>query len=126
MSDKTLVLLGRILIAAIFIQSGYGKLMNIGGTAGWFGSIGLPVPVATAWVVALVELVGGIAVLVGFRTQIAAIVLALFTVASGFIAHFNFADQTQAIMFMKNLAIAGGFLFLAARGAGPWSLDARR
>lgn len=126
MSDKTLVLVGRILIAVIFILSGFNKLTNIGGTAGYFGSVGLPVPIVTAWVVALLELLGGIAVLIGFQTRIAALLLAAFTIASGFIAHFNFSDQMQQIMFLKNLAMAGGLLVLVAHGASALSLDARR
>lgn len=126
MSDKTLLLIGRILIAFIFIISGFGKLGDIAGTAGYFGSMGLPLPVASAWIVGLVELLGGLAVLVGFQTRVAAAILAAFTIASAFVAHFDFADQMQFIQFTKNLAIAGGFLFLVARGAGSWSLDSRR
>ncbi|WP_163265915.1 DoxX family protein [Chelativorans alearense] len=126
MSNSALLLLGRILIAVIFIFAGFGKLTNIGGTAGYFGSLGLPVPVLTAWAVALVELLGGLAVLIGFKTRIAAIVLAAFTVASALIAHLDFGDQMQLTQFLKNLAIAGGFLVLVAQGAGALSLDGRR
>ncbi len=126
MSDTALILLGRILLAAIFIFSGFGKLADIGGTAGYFGSIGLPVPLLTAWIVALLEFFGGLAVLIGFQTRIAALLLAAFTLASAFVAHLDFADQMQMIMFMKNLAITGGFLVLAAHGAGALSVDARR
>ncbi|WP_295808519.1 DoxX family protein [uncultured Nitratireductor sp.] len=123
MSQNALVLIGRILISVIFIVSGYGKITGIGGTAGYFGNIGLPLPVVTAWVVALLELLGGIAILVGFQTRIAALLLALFCVASGVIAHFDFADQMQSIMFMKNLSMAGGLLVLAAFGPGALSLE---
>ncbi|MCT7373927.1 DoxX family protein [Chelativorans salis] len=126
MSNSTLLLIGRILIAVIFIFSGFGKLTNIGGTAGYFGSLGLPVPTLTAWVVALVELLGGLAVLVGFKTRIAAIALAAFTLASALIAHLDFGDQMQLVQFLKNLAITGGFLVLIAHGAGALSLDGRR
>lgn len=115
MSDKTLVLLGRILIAVIFIFSGFGKVTNIGGTAGYFGSLGLPVPVLTAWAVGLLELLGGLAVLVGFKTRIAALLLAAFTLASGFVAHTDFGDQMQLIQFLKNLTITGGLLVLTAQ-----------
>ncbi len=120
------ILVGRILLAAMFILAGYAKLTDIAGTAGWFGSIGLPVPTVTAVVVGLVELIGGLAVLVGYQTRIAAIVLALFTVGASLIAHTNFADMTQFLFFQKNFAIVGGFLVLAAAGAGAYSLDARR
>ena len=73
------ILVGRILLSAMFILAGFAKLTTISATAGWFGSIGLPVPTVTAVVVGLVELLGGLAILVGFQTRIAAIVLALFT-----------------------------------------------
>jgi putative oxidoreductase len=126
MSNNVLLLLGRILIAIIFIVSGFGKLTNIGGTAGYFGSLGLPMPVLTAWVVALLEFVGGLAVLVGFQTRLAALALGLFTLAATFIAHFNFSDQMQTIMFMKNLAIVGGFLAFVAYGPGKLSIEGRR
>lgn len=126
MPDKTLVLLGRILIAVIFIFSGFGKLTNIGGTAGYIDSLGLPVPIVTAWIAALLELLGGLAVLLGFQTRLAALLLAAFTIAAAFIAHFDFADQMQLIQFLKNLAISGGLLVLTAYGAGALSVDARR
>jgi len=125
MSDSALVLLGRILLAVIFIFSGFGKLTAIGGTAGYFGSIGLPAPTLTAIVVGLVELLGGLAVLIGYKTRIAALVLAVFTLAATLVAHMNLADQTQLLMALKNLAIIGGFLALASRGAGSLSLDGR-
>jgi len=125
MSDSALILLGRILLAVIFVFSGFGKLTDIGGTAGYFGSVGLPVPTLTAWVVGLVELLGGIAVLVGFKTRIAALVLAVFTLGATLVAHTNVSDQVQLLMALKNLAIIGGFLALAAHGAGKISIDGR-
>ena len=120
------ILLGRILLSVIFLLSGFGKLTAIAGTAGYFGSLGLPMPTVTAIAVGLIEFIGGLAILVGFRTRIAAWVLAIFTVASALIAHTGWADQMQMISFMKNLAIAGGFLVLASSGAGALSVDARR
>ncbi|WP_309083793.1 DoxX family protein [Chelativorans sp.] len=126
MSNDVIVLLGRILLAIIFIFSGFGKLTDLGGTAGYFGGLGLPLPQATAWLVALVEFLGGLGVLVGFQTRISAVLLAIFTFASAFIAHFNFADQMQLIQFLKNLAITGGFLALIAHGPGALSIDSRR
>ena len=123
---STSILLGRVLLAVIFLLSGFGKLTAIAGTAGWFASIGLPVPTVTAVVVGLIELLGGLAILVGFQTRIVAWVLAIFTVATGLVAHMNWADQMQMISFLKNLAIAGGFIVLASSGAGAYSIDAKR
>ncbi|OWK19690.1 DoxX family protein [Mesorhizobium amorphae] len=125
-SASTSFLLGRVLLAAIFLLSGFGKLTAIAGTAGYFGSLGLPLPTVTAIVVGLIELLGGLAILVGFQTRIVAWVLAIFTVATGLVAHMNWADQMQMISFLKNLAIAGGFIVLASSGAGAYSIDAKR
>jgi putative oxidoreductase len=120
------ILVGRILLSAMFILAGFGKLTAISATAGWFGSIGLPVPTVTTVIVGLVELFGGLAILVGFQTRIAAIVLALFTLGATAVAHLDFSDQMQMLMLQKNLAITGGFLILAAVGGGALSIDARR
>ncbi|TPN81914.1 DoxX family protein [Mesorhizobium sp. CU2] len=120
------ILLGRILLAVIFLLSGFGKLTAISGTAAYFGGLGLPVPTVTAVVVGLIELLGGIAVLVGFQTRIAAWILAVFTIATGLVAHTGWADQMQMIQFLKNLAITGGFILLASSGAGAYSIDAKR
>jgi len=125
-SVSAALLAGRVLLSAMFILAGFAKLTAISGTAGWFASLGLPVPTATAVVAGLVELVGGLAVLVGYQTRIAAIVLALFTAAATLVAHFDFADQVQLLFLQKNFAIVGGFLILAAVGAGALSVDARR
>ena len=102
------------------------KLTAIGATAGWFGSIGLPVPTVAAVVVGLLELVGGLAIVVGFKTRIAAAALAAFTIGATLIAHTDLADQVQQLFFLKNLSITGGLLFLVAFGAGALSIDGRR
>ncbi|TGQ73334.1 DoxX family protein [Mesorhizobium sp. M00.F.Ca.ET.186.01.1.1] len=125
-NSSATILLGRILLAVIFLLSGFGKLTAISGTAAYFGGIGLPVPTVTAVVVGLIELLGGLAILVGFQTRIAAWVLAIFTIATGLVAHTGWADQMQMIQFLKNLAITGGFILLASSGAGAYSIDAKR
>jgi putative oxidoreductase len=125
-SNSATILIGRILLSAIFLLSGFGKLTAIAGTAGYFGSLGLPVPTVTAVVVGLIELLGGIAILVGFQTRIVAWVLAIFTLATGLVAHTGWADQMQMIQFLKNLGITGGFLLLASSGPGAYSIDAKR
>ncbi|KQR77886.1 hypothetical protein ASG25_06250 [Rhizobium sp. Leaf384] len=126
MSTSAIVLVGRILLSIIFILAGFGKITNLEGTAGYFAGSGLPVPMVTAVIVSIVELVGGIFILVGFFTRPTAYVLAAFCIATAFIAHFNFADMNQMINFQKNFAMAGGFLVLAAFGPGALSVDARR
>jgi putative oxidoreductase len=123
---SVLILVGRVLLSILFIIAGFSKLTAIAGTAGFFESLGLPVPTVTAVIVGLVELLGGLAILVGFQTRIAAIVLALFTLAATVVAHLDFSQAGNAMMLQKNLAVAGGFLVLAAVGAGALSIDGRR
>jgi len=114
---------GRVLISALFLISGLGKIAGFAGTQAYMASVG--VPGALLPLVIALEVLGAAAIIVGYRTRLAAAGLALFSVASGVLFHGG-ADQMQQIMLMKNVAIAGGFLFLVARGAGGWSLDARR
>jgi putative oxidoreductase len=120
------LLLARILMAIIFLLAGFGKLTDISGTAAYFGSYGLPMPTVAAVVAGLIELLGGLAVLLGFQTRIAGWVMALFCVATALIAHRGWADMNQMIHFQKNLAMAGGFLVLATFGPGALSIDGRR
>ena len=116
-------LAGRVLLAAMFLLSGIGKISGYAGTQGYMESMG--VPGALLPLVIALEILGAVAVIVGLRTRLAAAGLAAFTLAAGLIFHGG-ADQMQQIMLFKNVAIAGGFLLLVARGAGDWSLDARR
>jgi putative oxidoreductase len=121
------LLIGRILLAVIFIVAGFGKLT--GGPAnfaGWLGSLGFPAPLFFAWATTLLELVGGLFLLVGFQTRLSALALAAFTVAAGLIVHFVPGDQNEMTIFMKNLAIAGGLIVLAATGPGRLSIEGRR
>ena len=120
------ILVGRILLSILFILAGYGKLTGIEGTAGFFGALGLPMPTATAVIAGLIELLGGLAILVGFKTRAVAIVMAIFTLAATAIAHLDFSQAGNALMLQKNLAITGGFLLLAVLGAGAYSIDAKR
>ena len=124
--NSIIVLVGRILLAAIFILAGFSKLTDISGTAGYFGDVQPAGAERLAVLAGLVELVGGIAVLIGFQTRIAAFGLAVFCVLTALIAHMDWADLNQLIHFQKNLAMAGGFLVLGAYGAGALSVDARR
>ncbi|HEV8332812.1 MAG TPA: DoxX family protein [Steroidobacteraceae bacterium] len=114
---------GRILLGAIFLISGLGKIGAYAGTAGYMASVGVPGALLPA-VIAL-EVLGAIAIIIGWKTRIAAVLLAGFTLLAGVLFHSNFGDQIQMIMFLKNVAITGGFLLLAANGAGALSLDRR-
>jgi putative oxidoreductase len=125
------VVVARVLLALIFIIAGIGKLTGLEGTAGYIASKGLPLPTLLAFATGVIEVVGGIAIAIGFQARWAALGLALFTVVASVIFH-NYwampAEQVmvQQLMFMKNLAIVGGLLFVFSLGAGPASLDARR
>ena len=116
-------LLGRVLIAAIFLVAGLNKIGGYAGTQGYMEAMG--VPGALLPLVIALEVLGAIAIIVGWRTRLFAFLLAGFSVVAAVIFHRALGDQMQFILFMKNLAIAGGFLFLVARGPGEWSLDAR-
>jgi putative oxidoreductase len=126
-----LVLVGRVLLALMFVLSGFGKLTGIEGTAGYIASAGLPMATALAVIVGLLEFLGGLALMAGFHARWAALALGLFTLVASLLFH-NFwampADKAfmQQLMFMKNLSIAGGMFVVAALGAGPLSVDARR
>lgn len=121
--DRLLNIGARLLMSQIFIISGFGKLMGYSGTAKYFAAINLPLPALVTPLVILIELGGGLALLFGFKTRWVAAVLALFSVGAALIAHTNFADQMQMINFMKNLAMAGGFLLFVKYGAGAPSID---
>lgn len=117
------LLVGRILASAIFILGGYGKLMALAATQQYMASQGLPLPDVAAYVAIAVELGGGLLLLVGLQTRLVALVLAVWCIATGLVAHTNFAVQGQQINFLKNLCMAGGFLAFVAAGAGAFSLD---
>jgi putative oxidoreductase len=114
---------GRILISYMFLTAGFAKISGYAGTQGYMEAMGVPgglLPLVIA-----LEVLGAIAIIVGFQTRLAAGVLAAFTLAAAVLFHSG-ADQMQQLLFWKNVAVAGGFLFLVARGAGGWSVDARR
>lgn len=117
-------LTGRVLMSSIFIMAGINKVSGYAGTQGYMESVG--VPGALLPLVILLEVGGGLAILLGWQTRIAAFLLAGFSVLSALIFHANFGDQTQFILFMKNVAMAGGLLFLVAGEKHAWSIDAKR
>ena len=114
---------GRTMLAMIFILSGYSKIGAYDGTIAYMASVGVPGFLLPP-VIAL-ELLGGLALVVGFQVRLVALLLAVFTVASAVLFHADMADQTQFIMFMKNIAMAGGFLLLTVQSPGAWTLDSK-
>lgn len=122
--DKISTFAGRLLMGQIFLLAGISKITQYAGTQGYMEAFGLPG--ALLPLVILLEIGGGLALIVGWQTRWTAWALAGFSLVAAAIFHNNFADQMQMIMFMKNLAIAGGLLFVAAHGAGAFSIDGRR
>lgn len=138
MQQNAVVLLGRILLALMFVISGFPKLIDPSGTAGMIAGAGLPAATALAYLAGLFEVVAGLFVLVGFQTKIAAYLLAAFSVFTALVFHsgaINVPDFPEGanglltvfngLMMWKNITIAGGLLLLAAFGPGAYSLDAR-
>lgn len=126
-----IVLLARLAIAALYVPSGFNKLLHIGSFAGALAARGVPAPTLLAVLGAAIEFFGSLAVLVGFGTRYAALLMVGFTIVASVVSH-HFWDipdvtrQMQYVQFMKNMAIVAGFLFLFVHGAGPISLDGRR
>ena len=116
-------LLGRLFLAMIFIQSGLSKMSDYAATQGYMDAMG--VSSALLPLVIALEVVGGIAIVIGFKARLVALAMAGFSLLSALLFHTNFSDHTQTIMLMKNIAIAGGFLMIVAHGAGAYALDNR-
>ena len=121
--EKYVNLVGRILLAHIFLLAGINKITGYSGTQGYMEAMGIPGMLLP--LVILLEIGGGLALIAGWQTRLAAYALALFCIVSALIFHSNLGDQMQMILFMKNWAMAGGLLVLAANGAGAFSLDSR-
>ncbi len=116
-------LVGRILMSAIFVWGGYVKLMSPVGTQAYFAHLGVAFP-QLVWVIAMViELIGGLLLLLGVQTRVVAAVLGLWSIATALAAHTNFADLDMQIHFMKNVAMAGGYAVLAGFGGGAYTLE---
>ena len=121
--EKSSELAGRILLASMFLIAGLGKIGGgYAGTQGYMEAMG--VPGALLPLVIALEVLGAVALIVGYRTRLVAFLLAGFSIAAGLIFHGG-ADQMQQVMLLKNVAIAGGLLIVVSRGAGAWSLDSR-
>jgi putative oxidoreductase len=130
-TQAPVIVLARLLLAVLFIGAGLSKFGGLDGTAAYIGSAGLPAPSLLAPLVAAFEVLGGLALIVGWQARWAALALAGFTVVATVLFHAFWAvpaeqAMVQQLMFMKNLAIVGGLLLIYGFGAGPVSLDARR
>ena len=119
-------LIGRVLIAAIFLLSGISKIAAPAGTIGYIQAADLPQPTIAYGIAVATELGAGLLLVLGYRTRIVAAWLALFSLATAFGFHHNLADQNQFIHFFKNVAMTGGLLQVVAFGAGRLSIDGRR
>ena len=129
--QDAILLLGRLALAAIFLESGFGKLTDMDGFTASLMAQRVPMPDVLAILGVMIEVAGAIGVVLGFKTRCAALLLVVFTVGATFIAHhfWTLADAARAMQhvhFMKNVAITGGFLLLVAAGPGAYSLDRRR
>jgi putative oxidoreductase len=124
-SSKYLAALGRIMIAAIFLVSGVQKVLGPEQTQQYIASAGLPQPVVLYWATVATEILGGLALVFGVQARLAALLLAGFTVLAAVIFHRDFANQVQFLMFMKDIAIAGGLLQIVAFGSGGLGLGRR-
>lgn len=130
-SQNTFALVGRILMAMLFIPAGFGKLTGFAGTVGYAASVGLPLPQIGVAAALVIELAGGIALLLGWKARCAALILAFFTLVASFFFHAYWSlppeqAMVQQLLFFKNVAVVGGLLAFAAFGAGAWSVDGQR
>ena len=117
---------GRILYALMFLIFGYGKVTAYGGTVGYMASLGLPAPSLFTLLAIVIEIGGGLLMLVGYQTRLVALALGIYMLVAAFIGHFQLGDLNQFQHFWKNIALVGGSLAFVACGAGAYSLDARR
>ena len=114
-------LIGRIFISALFLISAYNKILNLEGSMGWMEGYG--VPSFFIYPAIAIEIILPILIIVGYRAKLAAGMLAIFCLITAFLFHFDFSDQSQFISFLKNIGLAGGFLFIVANGTKNWSVD---
>ena len=120
---QILELIGRIFISLIFLVAGVGKILNYEGTVGYMESFGVPGYLLIPAII--IEILFPLLIIVGYKTKFFAIILALFAILLAVIFHTDFSNQMQLMSFLKNFAIAGGFLIIFVKGAGKYSIDQR-
>ena len=117
-------LIGRILISSLFLISAYNKVFSVDGTMGWMEGYG--VPGFLLYPTIALELILPLFIIIGYQARISAGLLAIFCIVTAFLFHFDFSDQIQKILFLKNIGLAGGFLFIVANGTKDWSVDKKK
>ena len=117
-------LIGRILISALFLISAYNKIFSIDGSMSWMEGFGIPG--FLLYPAIALEIILPLCIVIGFQARIAAGLLAIFCLATAFIFHLNFIDPMQKISFLKNVGLAGGFLFVVANGTKDWAIDTKK
>ena len=117
-------LVGRIFISLVFLLSGYNKIFNYDNTVAWMEGFGIPG--FLLWPAIILEILLPILIIIGYRTQISALILAAFCVATALLFHMDFTNQMQTVSFLKNFGLAGGFLFIATNGPKEWAIDRKK
>ena len=116
--------IARLLISALFLISAYNKIFSIDGTMSWMEGFGIPGLLLYPTIA--LEIILPLFIIIGYQARIAAGLLAIFCIATAFIFHYDFVDQMQTIAFLKNLGLAGGFLFIVANGTKDWAVDKKK
>ena len=117
-------LVGRVLISSLFLISAYNKVLSLDGTMGWMEGYG--VPGFLLYPAIALEIILPLFIIIGYRARLSAGLLAIFCLITAFIFHFDFSDQIQKILFLKNIGLAGGFLFIVANGTKDWAIDTKK
>ena len=115
---------GRTFISLVFLISGFNKFINYDNTVSWMEGYGIPG--LLLWPTIILEIILPIMIIIGFKAQISAILLAIFCIATALIFHFDFSNQMQVVALLKNFGLAGGFIFIAINGTGSWAIDTKK
>ena len=116
--------IGRLFISALFLLSAYNKIFSIDGTMGWMEGYGIPGFLLYPTIA--IEIILPLFIIIGYNAKLSAGLLAIFCVSTAFIFHYNFVDQMQTIAFLKNIGLAGGFLFIVANGTKDWAIETKK